>query len=635
MICIMYSVRFFAGYRKGAFVKSEKKQKPKYNMWQNTVYYISFAWKEKEKKVIFLSLIFACFVILNNLVNLLVSPAILSVVEKREPMSKLIVTILGFTGTLIFCSAGLSYIGTNLPYGRISVRMAVLKHLNQKTLTTSYPNVNNDAFIKLVAKCKTITSDNDKATEAIWGTLTILLHDGICFIIYLFLLSSISPLMLFVILATTSVGYFVSRYVNGYEYRHRDELAGYEKRMWYISNRARNYSTAKDIRIFGIRSWLAELGEQAVGAYTAFWKRAEGVYIWARITDLILTFLRNGIAYFYLIRLVIAGELTTAEFLLYFSAVGGFTVWVCGILRSFAELHRHSIDLSTVRECLEYPELFKFEDGKKIEENPDYISKSSDGKNPLYAKYEIRLENVSFRYPGSEKDVLSGINLTLHPGEKLAVVGVNGAGKTTLVRLICGLYDPTEGRVLLNGKDIRSYNRRDYYKLFSAVFQNFSILAGTIAVNVAQTEDEIDLDRVKKCVDEAGLKQKIESFRDQYNTLLNREVYEEAVELSGGEMQRLMLARALYKNSPIVVLDEPTAALDPIAESELYQKYNDMMAGRLSIYISHRLASTRFCDRIILLDGSQIAEEGTHKELIEKNGHYAEMFFVQSQYYSD
>lgn len=626
----MYSVRFFTGYRKGAVVKSEKKQKPKYNMWQNTVYYISFAWKEKEKKVIFLSLIFACFVILNNLVNLLVSPAILSVVEKREPMSKLIVTILGFTGTLIFCSAGLSYIGTNLPYGRISVRMAVLKHLNQKTLTTSYPNVNNDAFIKLVAKCKTITSDNDKATEAIWGTLTILLHDGICFIIYLFLLSSISPLMLFVVLATTSVGYFVSRYVNGYEYRHRDELAGYEKRMWYISNRAGNYSTAKDIRIFGIRSWLAELGEQAVGAYTAFWKRAEGVYIWARITDLILTFLRNGIAYFYLIRLVIAGELTTAEFLLYFSAVGGFTVWVCGILRSFAELHRHSLDLSTVRECLEYPELFQFENGEK-EESTDM---TYSDKNNLSALYEIRLENVSFRYPGSEKDVLSGINLTLHPGEKLAVVGVNGAGKTTLVRLICGLYDPTEGRVLLNGKDIRSYNRRDYYKLFSAVFQNFSILAGTIAVNVAQTEDEIDLDRVKKCVDEAGLKQKIESFRDQYNTLLNREVYEEAVELSGGELQRLMLARALYKNSPIVVLDEPTAALDPIAEAEIYEKFNEIVEDKTAIYISHRLSSCRFCDNIVVFDQGKIVQQGSHDELVaDQNGKYYELWHAQAQYY--
>lgn len=611
-------------------MKSEKKQKPKYNMWQNTVYYISFAWKEKEKKVIFLSLIFACFVILNNLVNLLVSPAILSVVEKREPMSKLIVTILGFTGTLIFCSAGLSYIGTNLPYGRISVRMAVLKHLNQKTLTTSYPNVNNDAFIKLVAKCKTITSDNDKATEAIWGTLTILLHDGICFIIYLFLLSSISPLMLFVVLATTSVGYFVSRYVNGYEYRHRDELAGYEKRMWYISNRAGNYSTAKDIRIFGIRSWLAELGEQAVGAYTAFWKRAEGVYIWARITDLILTFLRNGIAYFYLIRLVIAGELTTAEFLLYFSAVGGFTVWVCGILRSFAELHRHSLDLSTVRECLEYPELFQFENGEK-EESTDM---TYSDKNNLSALYEIRLENVSFRYPGSEKDVLSGINLTLHPGEKLAVVGVNGAGKTTLVRLICGLYDPTEGRVLLNGKDIRSYNRRDYYKLFSAVFQNFSILAGTIAVNVAQTEDEIDLDRVKKCVDEAGLKQKIESFRDQYNTLLNREVYEEAVELSGGELQRLMLARALYKNSPIVVLDEPTAALDPIAEAEIYEKFNEIVEDKTAIYISHRLSSCRFCDNIVVFDQGKIVQQGRHDELVaDQNGKYYELWHAQAQYY--
>ncbi|MDE7324777.1 MAG: ABC transporter ATP-binding protein/permease [Lachnospiraceae bacterium] len=606
-------------------VNKKQEPKPKYNMWQNTAYYIAFAWREKEKKIIFLGLIFAGFVVANNLVNLFVSPTILGIVERREPVLKLILTILGFTGAKMFCSAGLSYIRANMPYGKITLRIAVLEHLIQKTMTTSFPNVNDDKFIKLIAKCRTVTNDNDKATEAIWGTLTTLLHDGICFLIYLFLLSSVSVWMIVVVLATSVAGYFVSRYVNGYEYRHREELSGYEKQMWYISNRARDYSAAKDIRIFGMGSWLSALGDKALASYMAFKKRAEGVYIWARIADLLLTFLRNGIAYFYLIGRVVSGDLLASQFLLYFSAVGGFTVYVCGILKSLAELHQQSLDLCIVRECLEYPESFRFEDGDKI-------PKPGAGN---WSRYEIRLEHVSFCYPGSDRDTLTDINLTLHPGEKLAIVGVNGAGKTTLVRLICGLYDPTKGRVLLNGRDIREFDRNEYYNLFSAVFQNFNILAGTIAANIAQTEDGVDLKKVQECVEEAGLTKKIESLGEKYDTLLNRMVYEDAAEFSGGETQRLMLARALYKDAPIIVLDEPTAALDPIAESELYQKYNEMTQDRLAVYISHRLASTRFCDRIILLEDRSIVEEGTHEELIRKGGRYAELFYVQSKYYQE
>ena len=335
-----------------------------------------------------------------------------------------------------------------------------------------------------------------------------------------------------------------------------------------------------------------------------------------------LTFLRNAIAYAYLIGLVIQNSLGVAEFLLFFTAVGGFTEWVAGILGGFNTLHKQSFDISTVRECLEYDEPFKFDGGEHIEAEAD-------------RKYEIRLENVSFRYPGADRDTLTNINLTLHPGEKLAVVGLNGAGKTTLIKLICGFLDPTEGRVMLDGKDIRNFNRADYYTMFSAVFQSFSLLAGTIATNVAQNDVGIDMERVKECVEKAGLRAKIESLPDGYETYLNREVYEGAILLSGGETQRLMLARALYKNAPFIVFDEPTAAFDPIAESDMYQKYNEMTSGRSAIYISHRLASTRFCDRIIMIDKAGISEEGTHDELLKLGGKYADLYEIQSKYYKE
>ncbi len=601
---------------------TRRNQKPKYNMWQNVCYMIRLAWCEKEKKVLVLGLLVALLTVLSNLINLYISPTVLAAVERKSSIGDFIFTIMLFVGAMMFCSAALSYVNANTLFGRVSLRMVIVGKINKKAAVTSYPNTEDDEFIKLTAKAAKCADSNSGATEAVWNTIVSLLYNSIGFIIYIILLSSVHVVMVIIILVTSIIGYFVSKYVSGYQYRHRDEAADYENKMWYISNMARDYNGAKDIRIFGMKSWFEEVQSKILDSYMSFYRRAEGIYIWAKITDLIMAFLRNGIAYGYLIHLVLSNHLTASQFLLYFSAVGGFTTWVMSILENLVTLHRQSLDLTTVRECLEYPECFRFEEGEHL--LPDNRK-----------KYEIRLENVSFRYLGAKEDTLSHMNLTLHPGEKLAVVGVNGAGKTTLVKLLCGLLEPTKGRVLLNGRDIREYNRRDYYCMFSGVFQQFSLIAGTIGTNIAQREEGIDRSKMERCAKIAGLEEKIQSLPRKYDTHLNREVYEDAVMLSGGELQRLMLARALYKDAPIVLLDEPTAALDPIAEAQMYQKYNELTRGRTSVYISHRLASTRFCNRIILLDNGGIAEEGTHDELMKLGGAYAKMFAVQSKYYQE
>ena len=600
----------------------KKESKPKYNMRQNSWFMMKLAWTSKEKKVIVFCLLSAMLTVALNLVNLYVSPTILSAVERHAPVTELIFTIVSFTLGIMLVSAASAYVNANTLYGRVTVRSVLLGLLNRKATTTSYPNVDDDRFIKLLDKSYSCVNSNVAAAEVIWTTFTELTANILGFLVYVSLLSAIQPLLIIVILATTAISYYVGNYVNGYGYRHRDEEAEYTRHICYIANIGRDFRAAKDIRIFGLRPWLNELYGKAMEAYTAFHKKAEGVYIWAGIADLAMIFLRNAIAYAYLINLVLSGGLGVAEFLLFFTAVGGFTGWVSGILGGFNTLYKQSLDISTVRECLEYNEPFKFDSGEHIKAEPE-------------RKYEIRLENVSFRYPGADEDTLTNINLILHPGEKLAVVGLNGAGKTTLIKLICGFLDPTKGRVLLDGKDIRDYNRGDYYTMFSAVFQNYSLLPGTIAANVAQDDVDIDMERVKECVEKAGLRTKIESLPDGYDTILNRSVYDVAISLSGGENQRLMLARALYKNAPVIVLDEPTAALDPIAESDMYQKYNEMTGGRSAVYISHRLASTRFCDRIILLADAKISEEGTHEELLRMGGSYAMLYEVQSRYYRE
>lgn len=522
---------------------------------------------------------------------------------------------------IMLVSAALAYANQNVICGRISVRCEIVNLLNKKASTTSYPNIDDMKFKKLLTKSAEYTDNNDQATEAIWNTLTVLLINIVCFFIYAGLLTQIHPILILVILSTAGISYFISQRLDEYKYQHREEEAEYIHQMAYLLNRAADFGAAKDIRIFGLRFWLEELYSKTAREFTAFHRKAESVYIWAGIADLTFTFLRNGAVYAYLIYLVLYRGLDVPAFLLYFTAVDSFSGWITGILEGLGTLHRQSLDISTVRECLDYPELFRFKDG---------LTLNQDAKN----NYEIVLENVSFRYPGAETDTLKNINLTLHPGENLAVVGLNGAGKTTLIKIICGFLDPTKGQVKLNGTDIRNYNRKDYYKLFSAVFQDFSLLAGTIAENVAQTEN-FDLKQVKNCIKKAGLLPKIEALPDKYQTFLNREVYKNAIMFSGGETQRLMLARALYKDAPFIILDEPTAALDSIAEADIYQKYDEMTKGKSSVYISHRLASTRFCSRILMLEQGEIQEEGTHEELLRQSGKYAALYEVQSKYYRE
>lgn len=596
------------------------KEKPKFNMWQCIGYMVKMAWKN-GRRVLWMSLLgLPLLMAFIRLLQLFIAPQILSKIEQKSSLEELIVTILGFTICSFLLNGLKEYVDANIEPGLVDVRCAVLEEMNVKSCTTSFPNVHDMAIKEMMNNALRTTSNSNEATEKLWLSLEALIGSGICFVVYLSLLSNLHPVLVVVVLVTSVVSYVVSMRVNEWEYRHRDERGEIWNGIWYVQLKAQSVELAKDLRIFGLKAWLMEIYEKNVRLLENFIVRRERNHIWANVLDVVLSLLRNGIAYAYLIALALKGDLSAAEFLLFFTTISEFSARVAGILKGLNELQKECTDLSYVLEYLNIKEPFRFEGGVEI----------PDAKN-----YELTLENVSFKYPQSEDYILRNVNLRIKGGEKLAVVGLNGAGKTTLVKLLCGFYDPNEGRVLLNGIDIREFNRQEYYEKFSAVFQEYKLLDVTVKENVAQEVENVDDERVLDCLEKAGLLEFVNSLPEGIDSHVGRDVFLDGTLFSGGQTQRLILARALYKDAPILLLDEPTAALDPIAENDIYMKYNEMTMGRTSIFISHRLASTRFCDRILLLRDGGIAEEGTHEQLLIKGGEYARLFEVQSRYYQE
>lgn len=599
-------------------------QHPTYSLFSNIRFMLQTAWKF-QKSVLFLCLATASLTIASNVMQLFLAPALIAKIESVSSPLSVLSTLIAFISALLFLNALLAYLDQNTGFGRINVRIYIFSLINRKACETSFPNTLDPEVLNLQEKARQACAGNNQATETIWNTLTQLLINLGGLLIYILLLSSFNAFLLCAVLLTSIAGFVVSNRIHRWGYSHRQEESSYYKKLDYLQYQTDSRTLAKDIRIFGMASWLRQVYQSVLQAYEAFVNRRERIYFWTCVVDAFLSLARNGIAYLYLINLTLNQGLSVSEFLLFFSAFTGFSTWITGILTESGAVYKQGLDIACIQEFLYRPELFRFCNGRPI---------------PQTTSYELKLENVTFSYPQSncsqsEKPLLKNFSLTLHPGEKLAIVGLNGAGKTTLVKLLCGFYDPDQGRVLLNGIDIREFNRQEYYRLFSAVFQDFSVLDTTLAEAVAQSATSIDLNRVRKCLKQVELLDFIEALPKGLQTPLGKNVFYDGITLSGGQLQRLMMARALYKNGPFLILDEPTAALDPLAENDIYLKYNAMTHGKSSIFISHRLASTRFCDRILFLQNGCIAEEGTHETLLQRGGAYAQLFEIQARYYQE
>ena len=396
-----------------------------------------------------------------------------------------------------------------------------------------------------------------------------------------------------------------------------DGIAAAERGWTYYAGLFGDFRYGKEIRLNGLGTWLTARERRFCGEAVAGMKRQNDLYIRAGVAGAACRFAQQGTAYAWLCAAVLRGAVGIGDFVLYLSAVTALSAALHRMMNSAVEIHAYDRWFDAVEDYLNTPARLREGLGRPL---------------PV-GKRRIEFRNVGFRYPGQEAWALRHVSLTLEPGEKLAVVGENGAGKTTFVKLLTRLYDPAEGQILLDGEDIRTLDLDDYMALFGTVFQDFKLFSFSLKDNVALGRSMTD-EEAETLLRRAGLGGRLDALPGGVHTFVNREFDEHGFEPSGGEAQKIALARALGRDAAILVLDEPTAALDPRAEYELYARLAELAAGKSAVFISHRLSSTRFCDRVAVFDAGRLAEYGGHEALLAQGGVYASLWAMQAKFYA-
>ncbi len=585
-----------------------------YSIWSNCKFTYGPLLK-KKKKIAFCTLTEAVFSVFVPVVGMAVTSMIVGGLERGISIKQLSVMILlAFTG-----------------YGVLNMVKAYLEarswgqYIEVRTEFFIMPPIAKDLSISMEQyEDSKIHELREKANACIWHNLdglegffhdnSDLLKNGLGLVAYSVLCGMMDWKILLMLAGMSAVSVAAGIRVTKYYQKIKDPLAACDMTMRYVNSVVDDVAGGKDIRLFGLGKWIIGKYDDAIKEHRKLTFKKDIREYGSNILDTVLNAVRDLVCYLYLIMQLSRG-MRISEFVFFPGLVGGFSGWLGMVSKNLVAVKRDSDMICDLREYLD----LNAEDGG--EQTCDFAD-----------SFEIVFDHVSYRYSGAKEDTIKDVSFRLAPGEKLALVGGNGAGKSTIVKLMSGLYLPTSGTVCVNGISTRELDRKSYYAGQAAIFQEAFQTSYSIGENIALSE-QYDKKRVWDALEAAKLAEKVRGLEEQFDTCLGKDIKKNGVQLSGGELQKLLLARVLYREASLVMLDEPTAALDALAEKSIYESYHELLSKPSVLFISHRLASTRFCDRILMLSDGRICEEGTHGELMKKHGKYYEMFQVQSRYY--
>lgn len=500
----------------------------------------------------------------------------------------------------------------------VELRMLELKDLHKKYQDIEYSHLEDAAFLDRAEAARQALS-NPTGFEGVYRNFIRFCPYVITIFIYLIFLCSFQPCIALITFFSTYCSISINRMITNYMEQNRTALIKAERQKEYFHLISYDVSYGKEIRIFSLMKKLKQEYEKKSNQFLKIIHNIAKKEFHLGIKDIFLILIKDGITFFFLIKGYFNHSLTLGDVTFYM-----------GMILSLSEILEKITYLFT-----EWMECFVYADGYFQFIDEINLTKESGTRSAISNQetLEVEFQDVSFRYSKISPWILRHFHLKIKKGEKLAIVGVNGAGKSTIIKLLTGLFPITEGKILINGIDQKDFERKEYRKMFSTVYQEVRIYATTILENIIGDAEKKERAFAIKCLEIVGLKNIIEALPLQYDTPLQKIIEDQGIELSGGQNQRIAIARALYKNANMVILDEPTAALDAIAESQLYETLNQLVGEKTAIYISHRLSSTMFCDHIMVFSKDGILEYGNHKTLMEKKGVYFDMFKTQGKYY--
>ena len=594
------------------------KNKSNYSVFDNSKYMLREI-NKIDKKTIPLMVIYSVPAVVAPLMSTVLLKMLLNILETGGELNRIFISVGIFVVLSAMANIARDFIETRLALKSNKVRYELQSKVLLHSMKIPYENIESRSKRKMLEKAQRMVAYINRGIAAAVYQYKKLFFDFVgvfsACAIFLYVDFKISLLLLIVGLCT----FYIFSHLADDKKRYNDEtLPVHKKANYFTLNKPTEIKAAKDIRIFNISSWFSPMLDILIGDRADIGKVFFKSFTKYRLLELLLILIREGATMYFLISGVLKNKISVSDFAFYFGILNAFSIWIKGIALDFQDIKENSLMCSDLREFMALEEM---DDSKP----PVTINTAEACK--------VEFKNVSFSY-NKEMPIIKNISFKVSKGEKLAIVGENGAGKTTCMKLLSGLYKPDKGEIFINDISTADMPVSQYFSLFSAVFQDAFSLPANIYENVSLSCNT-DEDRATAALKKAGLYDKIRTLENGADTMLDKELNKGGIDLSGGELQKLFLARALYKDAPIIILDEPTAALDPIAENDLYTKFNDLTKNKTAFYISHRLSSTRFCDRILYLKNGQIAESGTHEELMARKGDYFRMYEMQSYYYRE